>query len=167
MFFSIFFLFLTIVMFFVNGFSINDMAGNRILLLFTLMNMYTFYLQYMYSITGEERDKVEKGEIYGDANRQGGFGLLENGSDGADCVDLEFKDMIPPGGLHFKKEKNEEDQGNEKGWGYQFDMKEMQKDQLEEIESDKQTDFFQERKEEDEEKKKRKNDKDFDEFCLE
>ena len=38
---------------------------------------------------------------------------------------------------------------------------------MEEIESDKQTDFFQERKEEDAEKKKRKNEKGFDEFSLE
>ena len=95
--------------------------------------MYTFYLQYMYSITGQERDKVEKREIYGEDKRQGGFGLLENGSDGADCVDLEFKDMIPPGGLHFKKDKKEDGEENQKGWGYQFDMKQMEKEQLEEI----------------------------------
>ena len=60
MFFSIFFLFVVLVMFFINGFSINDMAGNRMLLLFTVMNMYTFYLQYMYSITNEQRDNIDK-----------------------------------------------------------------------------------------------------------
>ena len=61
MFFSIFFLIITLVMFFVNGFHIFDMAGNRILFLFTAMNMYTFYMQYMYSITAEERDRIERG----------------------------------------------------------------------------------------------------------
>lgn len=53
--FSIFFIVLTVAFFFVEGFEINSLTGSRILLLYTLMNMYTFYLQYMYSITSEER----------------------------------------------------------------------------------------------------------------
>ena len=59
MFFSLFFLLVALLMFFVNGFSINDMSGNRILLLFTIMNMYTFYLQHMYSNTGDEKNNVD------------------------------------------------------------------------------------------------------------
>lgn len=51
MFFSIFFIFISIVMFFVNGYNIFSYTGNRILLLFTQANMYTFYMQYMYSVT--------------------------------------------------------------------------------------------------------------------
>lgn len=113
MFFSLFFLFITLVMFFVNGFSINDMSGNRILLLFTIMNMYTLYMQYMYSITNQERDHIDRGAVYAlshNNDRQGGFGLLENGSDGGDCVDLEFRDMIQPGPI-FKQDPPQQ------GWG--------------------------------------------------
>jgi hypothetical protein len=51
LFFSVFFIVITIVLFFVNGFEINTLAGNRILLLYTSMNMYTFYMQYMYSLS--------------------------------------------------------------------------------------------------------------------
>jgi hypothetical protein len=51
LFFSVFFIVITIVLFFVNGFEINTLAGNRLLLLYTSMNMYTFYMQYMYSLS--------------------------------------------------------------------------------------------------------------------
>ena len=69
------------------------MSGSRILLLFTIMNMYTFYLQYMYSITGDEKNNVEMDDVYHQGGKaHGGFGLLENASEGgSDCVDLEFK----------------------------------------------------------------------------
>lgn len=89
MFFSIFFIIVTVVLFFADGFEINSFAGNRILLLFTVMNMYTFYLQYMYSITREETQRTVRGQY-----ENQGVGLLEvaTGSDG-DCVDLEFDDM--------------------------------------------------------------------------
>ena len=55
MFFSIFFIFISIVMFFVNGYHIFSYEGNRILLLYTQANLYAFYMQYMYSITKEEK----------------------------------------------------------------------------------------------------------------
>ena len=63
LFFSVFFIVMTLSLFFVNGFSINSFAGNRVLLLCTSMNMYTFYLQYMYSLPKEERDRVQRGQI--------------------------------------------------------------------------------------------------------
>ena len=63
MFFSLFFLFTTLVIFVMNGFRIHSYHGNRILLLYTEMNMYTFYMQYMYSVTSEELAKIKSGEF--------------------------------------------------------------------------------------------------------
>jgi len=48
--FSFLYIIVMIVMLVANGFSVYDYVGNRILILFTFMNMYTIYLQYMYSI---------------------------------------------------------------------------------------------------------------------
>ncbi len=55
--FSASFIIMTIALIFINGFEINYLAKNRILLLF-FMNIYTFYMQYMYSISKEERERV-------------------------------------------------------------------------------------------------------------
>ena len=63
MFFSLFFLFTTLVIFVINGFRIHSYHGNRILLLYTEMNMYTFYMQYMYSVTGEEVERIDRGQL--------------------------------------------------------------------------------------------------------
>lgn len=63
MFFSIFFIFISIVMFFVNGYNVFSYTGNRILLLYTQANMYTFYMQYMYSVTAEEKTRIERGQL--------------------------------------------------------------------------------------------------------
>lgn len=89
LFFSIFFIVMTIALFFVNGFEINSFAGNRILLLLTMMNMYVFYMQYMYSISKEERERVLRGHV-----DHAGVGLLEVKSGDGDCVDLSFDDSI-------------------------------------------------------------------------
>ena len=55
------------------------------------MNMYAFYMQYMYSISPEERERIDRGQMYEPADSkfdeyQGGL-LATNGSD-KDCVDL-------------------------------------------------------------------------------
>lgn len=62
-FFSLFFLFTTMVLFIINGFTIHSYHGNRVLLLYTSMNMYGFYMSYMYTVTGEDMEKVDKGQI--------------------------------------------------------------------------------------------------------
>lgn len=89
LFFSVFFIVMVIALFFVNGFEINSFAGNRILLLFTMMNMYVFYMQYMYTISKEERDRVNRGQL-----DRPEMGLLEVKSGEDDCVDLSFDDSI-------------------------------------------------------------------------
>lgn len=48
--FSFIFIVVIIVMLAIDGFSVYEYTGNRILVLFGFMNMYTIYLQYMYSI---------------------------------------------------------------------------------------------------------------------
>lgn len=48
--FSFIFFLVISIMLVINGFSVYEYAGNRILILFGFMNMYTVYLQYMYSI---------------------------------------------------------------------------------------------------------------------
>lgn len=69
LFFSVFFIAITIALFFLNGFEINSLVGNRMLLLYTAMNMYTFYMQYMYSITSEETERAQRGQY----EQQGGM----------------------------------------------------------------------------------------------
>jgi hypothetical protein len=49
--FSCFFMILLIIMFFVNGLGVYEYVGDQILIMFTLLNMYTIYMQYMYTIT--------------------------------------------------------------------------------------------------------------------
>lgn len=51
--FSFIFIVVIIVMLIINGFSVYEYTGNRILILFTFMNMYTIYLQYMFSVTSK------------------------------------------------------------------------------------------------------------------
>lgn len=57
LFFSVFFLFLTAMLFFIEGFRIYTYEGNRILVLYSLMNFYVFYLQYMYRVPKEELER--------------------------------------------------------------------------------------------------------------
>jgi hypothetical protein len=49
--FSCFYIILLMIIFVINGFGVYEYIGDRILILFTIMNMYTIYLQYMYSVT--------------------------------------------------------------------------------------------------------------------
>lgn len=89
---------MSVAFFFVNGLSINYFMGNRILLLFTMMNMYTFYLQYMYSLSRDERGRVERGQV-----EAGGMGLLEVHSGDNDFVDLEFDNLSVGSKIHSDK----------------------------------------------------------------
>jgi hypothetical protein len=54
LFFTIFFIFVTFLLFLVEGYRIYDYSAHRILLLYSEMNFYVFYLQYMYRVTGSE-----------------------------------------------------------------------------------------------------------------
>jgi hypothetical protein len=63
--FSFIFFIVIIVMLVIDGFSVYEYTGNRILILFGFMNMYTIYMQYMYSINGAEADRLEKEKIIG------------------------------------------------------------------------------------------------------
>ena len=107
MFFSIFFIFISIVLFAVNGYSIFSYEGNRILVLFTEVNMYTFYMQYMYSVSGEEKIKIDRGQLYEENNElfEQHNDLLEN-RENKDCVDLEF-DELPSGILNRSARKDQ------------------------------------------------------------
>ena len=58
--FSFIFFLVIIIMLVIHGFSVYDYTGNRILILFGFMNMYTVYLQYMYSINGAEAQRLER-----------------------------------------------------------------------------------------------------------
>jgi len=49
--FVIFFIILVTGLIIFDGFHIFNLVGRRILLIFTVMNVYTFYMQYMYSVT--------------------------------------------------------------------------------------------------------------------
>ena len=48
--FSFIFIVVIVVMLIIDGFSVYEYTGNRIMILFGFMNIYTVYLQYMYSI---------------------------------------------------------------------------------------------------------------------
>ena len=63
--FSFIFFLVIIIMLIINGFSVYEYTGNRILILFGFMNMYTVYLQYMYSINGAEVKRLEREKIIG------------------------------------------------------------------------------------------------------
>ena len=56
--FSFIFIVVIVVMLIIDGFSVYEYTGNRILILFGFMNMYTIYLQYMYSINSAEAKKL-------------------------------------------------------------------------------------------------------------
>ena len=66
--FSFLYIIVMIVMLVINGFSVYEYAGNRILILFSFMNMYTIYLQYMYSINSKEAQHLDKQRLFGHDN---------------------------------------------------------------------------------------------------
>lgn len=51
--FSFLYIVVILVMLIIEGFSVYEYTGNRILILFGFMNMYTIYLQYMFSISSQ------------------------------------------------------------------------------------------------------------------
>lgn len=51
--FSFLYIVIILVMLIIEGFSVYEYTGNRILILFGFMNMYTIYLQYMFSISSQ------------------------------------------------------------------------------------------------------------------
>lgn len=56
--FSVFYIVLLVITFVVNGFGVYEYIGDQILIIFTIMNMYTIYMQYMYSVTKMELTKL-------------------------------------------------------------------------------------------------------------
>ncbi len=58
MIFSAFYIILVVITFVVNGFGVYEYIGDQILIIFTIMNMYTIYMQYMYSVTKMELTKL-------------------------------------------------------------------------------------------------------------
>lgn len=58
--FSFLYIVVILVMLIIEGFSVYEYTGNRILILFGFMNMYTIYLQYMFSISSQEAAKLDK-----------------------------------------------------------------------------------------------------------
>ncbi len=56
--FSAFYIILVVITFAVNGFGVYEYIGDQILIIFTIMNMYTIYMQYMYSVTKMELTKL-------------------------------------------------------------------------------------------------------------
>lgn len=58
--FSFIYIVVIMVMLIIEGFSVYEYTGNRILILFGFMNMYTIYLQYMYSINNQEAAKLDR-----------------------------------------------------------------------------------------------------------
>lgn len=58
--FSFLYIVVILVMLIIEGFSVYEYTGNRILILFGFMNMYTIYLQYMFSISSQEATKLDK-----------------------------------------------------------------------------------------------------------
>ena len=61
LFFSVFFLFVTVVLFIIGGLQINDYSESRILILYSEMNFYIYYLQYMFRVTPEEVERIKRG----------------------------------------------------------------------------------------------------------
>lgn len=64
--FSFIYIILIIFMLIVSGFGVYEYAGNRILILYTFMNMYTYYLQYMYTVTRDQANNLDRNRIMGD-----------------------------------------------------------------------------------------------------
>ncbi len=63
--FSFLFIVIIFVMLIIDGFSVYEYTGNRILILFGFMNMYTIFLQYMFSINTKEASKLDRQRIMG------------------------------------------------------------------------------------------------------
>lgn len=63
--FSFIYIVVILVMLAIEGFSVYEYTGNRILILFGFMNMYTIYLQYMYSINNQEAIKLDRERLVG------------------------------------------------------------------------------------------------------
>ena len=66
--FSFIYIVVIVVMLIIEGFSVYEYTGNRILILFGFMNMYTIYLQYMYSINNQEAAKLDRERLTGSGN---------------------------------------------------------------------------------------------------
>mgnify|MGYP001057630229 CR=1 FL=1 len=66
--FSSIYILVIVVMLIIEGFSVYEYTGNRILILFGFMNMYTIYLQYMYSINNQEALKLDRERLTGSGN---------------------------------------------------------------------------------------------------
>ena len=66
--FSFIYIVVIMVMLIIEGFSVYEYTGNRILILFGFMNMYTIYLQYMYSINNQEAAKLDRERLVGNGS---------------------------------------------------------------------------------------------------
>ena len=112
------------------------------------MNMYTFYMQYMYSVTGEEVERIERGQLRESDGIKDIFSA--KGSDN-DFVDLDFvgknarssHTMEEEGGKEKMMMKEEEEKKGEGEW------EEKDEEQFEQFG-----------------KKEKKNEDDFGEFDL-
>ena len=107
-FFSLFFLFTTLVLFILAGFRINSYHGNRILLIYTQMNMYTFYMCYMYTVTEEDMQRIERGHFLEEDGGRQKMNMLGSGNDFVDVNLDDYQNMQEDFDQKMEKEEGSE-----------------------------------------------------------
>jgi hypothetical protein len=117
--FSCFFMILLIIMFFVNGLGVYEYVGDQILIMFTLLNMYTIYMQYMYTITKVEVEKLEGAYVMAGGNSGKGRDevetIISNFGNEDVILDLDSDDggMFGSSVVEANKNKNTKENFNE------------------------------------------------------
>ena len=79
------FIFLIFIIVAANQLIPYNYSGSTVLLVYGLVNLYVYYLQYMFTITKEEAEKLEKNDFAG----EDGHEVLTVGS--IDVVDVDLK----------------------------------------------------------------------------
>ena len=104
--FSFIFFLVISIMLVANGFSVYEYTGNRILILFGFMNMYTVYLQYMYSINKAEVQKLQREKMLGtgDVGRNEVETVISNFGGEEIMVDLDSE--LSDQGQYYNDNKN-------------------------------------------------------------
>jgi len=64
MYISMFFFISTIIFFFIGGYNVFDYSATKIMFYITFMNIYSYFLQYLYSPTKEQVERCERGEFH-------------------------------------------------------------------------------------------------------